>query len=600
MLSQKIAAENAHFVGFDGQRYQNSILYKFGTPDCIPFRQKILERAGGLSNAFRAEFLHIAKRQSHVIANQRFTQLDDFLNICDLHLICGADELNDFTDKTVARCEKIRTAYIDNYDECLLELSKIAHCYKISTPKLSDDRSNILACIARMCCQKWWRRNLRKLQITRIEAVARDLRQVNAKNSPYCSNISLKKRRLQKQSNLEYLQSRTAVNELNQEFTLSDLAALSVSNPTIRRIELITRCRGFETIANSENHRGVFITLTTPSRFHRMIKIVKNEKLIKCIPNKNYSGLTPRDAQEYLCKTWGKIQAKLSRENIKPYGFRIAEPHHDGTPHWHFLLFSTTENIKIITDIFTRYSLEDSPEENGATQHRLKIETIKSGMNPATGREYSATGYLIKYICKNIDGYGVDNTKSSDADDWSNRNSEDVAEKIEAWARTHRIRQFQQIGGASVTVWREMRRLSEQDGVLEEIRLAAHSDDWAAFVQLMGGATVKRDEQTLRPAYAASEKLDRATGEITPVLFTQYGDAAAERVVGVITAGIIVLSRIHYWEITENENVRSARRKIMDGMCELLLEIRQQGHTHLYPPDFTLQQAKPAALDLYQ
>src|SRR5690606_39027693 len=100
-----------------------------------------------------------------------------------------------------------------------------------------------------------------------------------------------------------------------------------------------------------------------------------------------------------------------------------------------------------------------------------------------TGQEYSATGYLIKYICKNIDGYGVDNRQAKGTEDWANKNAVEVAEKIEAWSRTHRIRQFQQIGGASVTVWREVRRLSEQEGAVENIRQAARDGNWAAFVQ---------------------------------------------------------------------------------------------------------------------
>ncbi len=592
------AAMAGQFVGFDGQLYPYSTLDAFGTRDCRPFRQRILARCGALANAMRAEYMFLAKTQTHVKANLRFLELDAYLNINNLHLLCSHDELTEFADSRADLCGAI----FDNHSDlevCFQELAEMACAYDLDVPEVEEDKSNLEANINRLCCPKWWRRQLRKLQADRVEAVARELRQVNAKSSPYCSVISLAKRRLQKQVNREYLESRTAINELNQEFTLAELSALSVSNPSIRRLELITRCKGFEAIAKAENHEGIFITLTAPSRFHRMAKITKGDKIIKVIPNKTYAGLTPRDTQKYLSSVWAKIQAKLSRAKIKPYGFRIAEPHHDGTPHWHFLLFSTAENIQTITDIFQEYALKDSPTEKGAQEHRLKIELIKKGINPRTGQEYSATGYLIKYICKNIDGYGVDNRQAKGTEDWANKNAAEIAEKIEAWSRTHRIRQFQQIGGASVTVWRELRRLSEQEGVVEQIRQAADAGDWAAFVQAMGGAAVSRKDQTLRPAYAIAEHLDRNTGEIKPVLQTQYGDDARERVIGILVAGVVVLSRTHYWEIKETASLRAARQKIMDGIAEVLGEIHAQNPL-VHPSVIHREPRQRVALDLCQ
>lgn len=596
MVAQATMA--GQFVGFDGRLYSHSTLDTFGTRECRPFRQRILARCGAMANAMRAEYLFLAKTQSHVKANLRFLELDSYLNIDTLHLLCSHEELTEFADSRANLCTAIAENHTD-FGQCFKELAALVAAYSLHAPDVEADSSNLEANVNRLCCRKWWRRQLRKLQADRVEAVARELRQVNAASSPYCSVISLAKKRQQKKANREYLESRTAVNELDQEFTLAELAALSVSNPSIRRLELITRCKGFEAIAKAEDHEGVFITLTAPSRFHRMIKITRGGKVIKIIPNKAFAGLTPRDTQEYLSSVWAKIQAKLSRAKIKPYGFRIAEPHHDGTPHWHFLLFSTSANIQSITSIFQEYALKDSPNEKGAKEHRVKIEPIKKGINEKTGQEYSATGYLIKYICKNIDGYGVDNRTTNGTQDWANKNAAEIAEKIEAWSRTHRIRQFQQIGGASVTVWREIRRLSEQEGAVENIRQAARDGNWAAFVQAMGGATVARKDQALRPAYAVAERLDRTTGELIPVLHTQYGDEAKERVIGVLIAGVVLLSRTHYWEIKETANLRSARQKIMDGIVEVLEEIQSQ-NPHVHPAIIQSAPRQRGALDLYQ
>ncbi|WP_317929941.1 hypothetical protein [Halioxenophilus sp. WMMB6] len=62
---------------------------------------------------------------------------------------------------------------------------------------------------------------------------------------------------------------------------------------------------------------------------------------------------------------------------------------------------------------------------------------------------------------ENIDGHGID------SDSYGFDAKDDVT-RIEAWASTWAIRQFQKIGGASVTVWRELRRLDAQTIVSAE------------------------------------------------------------------------------------------------------------------------------------
>jgi hypothetical protein len=50
---------------------------------------------------------------------------------------------------------------------------------------------------------------------------------------------------------------------------------------------------------------------------------------------------------------------------LQVYGFRVAEPQHDGTPHWHLLLFMPKERVKQVGNVPRDYAMrEDSNEKN--------------------------------------------------------------------------------------------------------------------------------------------------------------------------------------------------------------------------------------------
>jgi len=404
--------------------------------------------------------------------------------------------------------------------------------------------------------------------------------------SPYSSEISLKRHKQRKTNNTTYLESQIAVNQDGYEATLLDLSERSTSNPKHRRTELIVTTKGQECLAKSLGMIGVFVTPTLHSAMHRMTKITdKQGKVIKVIPNPKWDGSSPKDGHNYLLKQfWQPASAKLKRNNIQYFGLRVPEPHHDGTPHWHLLLFIFPDDYQRLKEILTEYAFRTAPNEKGADERRITFEQIKEGINPETGHEYSAVGYVIKYICKNVDGYMIDNQVhiANTHKDWHQTNPYESAEKIETWARDNGIRQFQRLGVTSVQLYREFRRLGEQEGHLEVIRQAADSGDWAAFVMAMGGPFVSRKDQCASIAYGKGNKLNKDTGEIIPVLKTKYRDEAKDRVIGVLYAGMTVLSRINFWEIKDTEKVKAARQKIMSGVVELITEIHDQNINEIH------------------
>ena len=377
--------------------------------------------------------------------------------------------------------------------------------------------------IARMCCPLWWRRRLRKHQGQTVEAAAVRLGYVNKFRDLYISNERLAARLQQNRRNAATLEATLACNETGQVFTLAELAAKSPANKAIRRAELMTRIAGFERYADAEGHQGVFVTLTCPSRFHRFL-IVNDGKA--AVSNTKYAASeNPGTAHRYMTRVWARTRSALARQGLRPYGFRISEPQHDGTPHWHLLLFCPAEKVTKLMAVFRQYALVDSGNEPGAVQHRCDFKLIDKTRG-------TAAGYIAKYVAKNIDGEHV-------GQDLEGHPAKESAKRVEAWCANWTIRQFQQIGGPSVTVWRELRRISAlPEDAPEHLRRAHRAANkqiqrdgdetatvaWDEYCRAQGGATPGRD---------AAIKLATHPADVAG----RYGDAWRPRPIGVETFG---------------------------------------------------------------
>ncbi len=293
----------------------------------------------------------------------------------------------------------------------------------------------------------------------------------------------------------------------------------------------MVRMRGFEELSKSHNHQGIFITITCPSKYHAVYSKSGQR-------NPKYEGLTPYQGNQYLCSLWSRIRAQWNRKEIKPYGFRVAEPQHDGTPHWHILLFVEKQQISEVKNVISYYALQEDGNEKGAVENRCDFKMI----DPKKG---SATGYIAKYVSKNIDGEGLD--KGIYGEDPIT-----AAQRVDAWASCWCIRQFQQIGGASVSVWRELRRLKNSlgvDTIIEKARQAADTSKWHDFINAMGGVFAKRKDQPLKLAYDAS--FNNETGECK---LGFYDGNVIQTIKGLYYEGQMIVTRFFNWRL-ERANV---------------------------------------------
>jgi hypothetical protein len=353
--------------------------------------------------------------------------------------------------------------------------------------------------IARATDRAWWLRSIRKAHARRFEHAAIKLGFTGLRAGPYLSDESVTRQRARNKANEKLLDNTELQNEFGQVYTLAELAGTGMANKSNRRGELMTRIRGFEEIAQDLGHIGMFWTQTCPSKFHA----VGGE-------NERYEGASPREAQGYLVGVWAKTRAKLHRMGIRPYGFRIAEPHTDGCPHWHMLLFVELEHVERVEAVVRSYALAEDGDEPGAQKNRVKLVRIEAGKG-------TAAGYIAKYVAKNIDGHGVNEHKTRDnytiTTDVLGDEEITPSERVTYWSQVHGIRQFQQIGGAPVGVWRELRRVKAEtvQHAPEELRQAwqavqsikandlatgeqktVKQADWAQYLRAQGGPSVGR------------------------------------------------------------------------------------------------------------
>lgn len=356
-------------------------------------------------------------------------------------------------------------------------------------------RNNLLShkldpVIARFTHKDYWAKVLNKSMIRGIDNAVRARGHVCKNKEPYISKVALNFFRIRQTNQKNQIDGMELVEVGNEDnrVDLADIIEKSLANGANRRAELMVRIHGMEELSQSKNWDANFYTMTAPSKYHPTSNSRRNKK---------YEGATVREAVDYLNKVWQRIRAEINRQTDNNYyGVRVCEPHVDGTPHFHFLIFAQKNEAEKITEIMRQYAIaEDREELKDDTTPRFDVKPLNDGRK--------ATGYISKYISKNIDAFGVA------TDEETGEPADTMAERVIAWARIHAIRQFQTFGLPPIGIYRELRKIrKEQSGALEyyeRVRAAADASNYAEVITECWSNDFKLEKKRL---------FDKDTGEI--------------------------------------------------------------------------------------
>src|SRR5471030_624025 len=521
-------------AGPTGRRRANTFLRTTVGKSVLPRLRKVCEQyatsyqaAGVIPFPFVADLEKLPtfgrdelRNLAHSIANFMAESFSDFINLAFPEEATSAKEMERRTLATFKRLGKLvkQAGITPPY----WQQFKAGYSF---TPRHAE------CGLLRMMAPEWWRTKLKRSRDLQREHMAIAVGQVQKAASAYVSRSTMGEWVEQKKRNREFFKSFELENqETGDRVSLADMVNGSNANPAIRRCELMVRMRGFEDLATEMGLVGDFYTVTAPSKYHA---VHSGGGFVS-----QWNAASPRQTQKYLCGVWAKARAAFSRAGISVFGFRVVEPHHDGTPHWHMLLFMRPSDVEQVRDILCYYSrLEDSEELQSANalKGRFHVEPI----DPAKG---SATGYIAKYISKNIDGYALDGEKDHE----TGKPLKETARLAMAWASRHRIRQYQPIGTPPVTVWRELRKLNNalqaeliksrgykrgqrllSDPEMDAVMAAADAGCFATYIMRQGGVLIPRESYAVRLAYHDADK-PNAYGEIVEKIFGIFSPRLGE------------------------------------------------------------------------
>ncbi|WP_324780542.1 replication endonuclease [Thiobacillus sedimenti] len=379
---------------------------------------------------------------------------------------------------------------------------------------------------ARLQTPRWWRRTIRRIIMRAVENAHLLAGMVGRGRMKYASNHAVRVRQQNLARQDEWLKNTTAerVDAATGEVICKPLPTREAATKA-KLAEFWAWCAGVQALAQADGLEMAMLTLTLEPSFHPAPAIGKT----------SWDGTTPDLANREIGRRWAQIRASLAKQDITLSGFRAAEPHGDGCPHWHlFLIYRPDIRATVLAETLKVFpgKIALRIRDHQGEDHRCIFgdpeDALTGTWRPALGNEgtqaelavintahASIAAYVTKYVIKQ---------------------SED--DRAGAWRSTWGIRGIQWFGiRSALTKWRELRRLSTAPPgeLASSLWQAATTKDAAAFLRLLGGLAAGGGKT------APSQPLMAHTR-------TAYGEDGA-RLVGYLLGGEPAITRPHEWKL---------------------------------------------------
>ncbi|MFC4170188.1 replication endonuclease [Teichococcus aestuarii] len=235
--------------------------------------------------------------------------------------------------------------------------------------------------------------------------------------------------------------------------SVASLAAVRDSAARARGAALYAISRGHEHWATSHGYTAFFLTLTLPGAYHSYSSGARaaDGTYPHQRPNEDWTrDHGPRRAWAELQSRWARLRAILAdrSDDLRAHvGVVVPEPHRDGTPHLHALVYLPW----IWRD-------QHGAEHGTAWELRRALRTVCPGPRAARlevvrrvpgRRTVSPATYVMKYILKSLN------------DEQTLREQGEAGERHRAWASSRGLRRMRVLGSHGVLrAWQRLWTLS--------------------------------------------------------------------------------------------------------------------------------------------